>query len=49
MATIITRENGQIECQNEMLKMNVKTGENEYTQLMPVESCEGITFKNSIF
>jgi hypothetical protein len=33
MATIITRENGQIECQNEMLKMNVKTGENEYTQL----------------
>ena len=47
MATIITRENGQIECQNEMLKMNVKTGENEYTQLTPVESCEGITFNNN--
>ena len=47
MATIITRENGQIECQNEMLKMNVKTGENEYTQLTPVESCEGIAFNNN--
>lgn len=47
MATIITRENGQIECQNEMLRMNVKTGENEYTQLMPVESCEGIAFNNN--
>ena len=47
MATIITRENGQIECQNEMLKMNVKTGENEYTQMTPVESCEGITLNNN--
>lgn len=47
MATIITKENGQIECQNEMLKMNRKTGENEYTQLTPVESCEGITFNNN--
>lgn len=47
MATIITKENGQIECQNEMLKMNRKTGENEYTQLTPVESCEGITLNNN--
>lgn len=47
MATIITRENGQIECQNEMLKMNVKTGENEYTQMTPVESCEGISLNNN--
>ena len=47
MATIITKNNGQIECQNEMLKMNVKTGENEYTQLTPVESCEGINFNRN--
>lgn len=47
MAVIITQENGQIECSNEMLKMQRKVSEGQYTQLMPIESCEGIIYNTN--
>lgn len=47
MAVTITQENGQIECSNEMLKMQRKVSEGQYTQLMPIESCEGIIYNTN--